>query len=137
MKRVQALKALSNDHHQGLVLAKHAMQAAEEYKPAKMVWAEMTMHFSDVLEPHFQIEEATLAEPLRAAGETELVERLEREHAQLRAFFRPGQARGYEELKAFGELLKAHIRFEERELFEAAQEKLSEHQLQQVEAACR
>jgi hemerythrin-like domain-containing protein len=55
----------------------------------------------------------------------------------IRDLCRPGQARGYEELKAFGELLKAHIRFEERELFEAAQEKLSEEQLQKVEAACR
>jgi|SRR5690554_696697 hemerythrin-like domain-containing protein len=137
MKRVRQLQPLSNDHHQGLVLAKRAMHAADEGKPAEHVWAEMTLHFSDVLEPHFQIEEETLAEPLRSAGETELVERLEREHAQLRAFFRPGQARGYEELKAFGELLKAHIRFEERELFEAAQEKLSEEQLQKVEAACR
>jgi len=136
MKRAQELKALSRDHHQGLVLAKRAMEAAQEYKPAKMVWAEVTMHFSEVLEPHFQIEEKTLVEPLRAAGETSLVDRLETEHAQWRDFFQPGQTRGYEELKAFGELLQAHIRFEERELFEVAQEKLSQEQLDEVEAAC-
>lgn len=136
MKRAEELKSLSRDHHQGLVLAKRAMQAAKEYKPAKMVWAEVTMHFSDVLEPHFQIEEETLVEPLREAGETSLVDRLEREHAQLRGFFQPGQTRGYEELKAFGELLQAHIHFEERELFEVAQKTLSQEQLAQVDAAC-
>jgi hypothetical protein len=55
---------------------------------------------------------------LRAAGETGLVERTLREHRRLRALIADD---GPEGLAPFADLLAAHIRFEEQELFERAQ----------------
>jgi len=37
----------------------------------------------------------------------------------------------------FGDMLERHIRFEERELFEIAQERLSSDALKEIEMACR
>ncbi|GAA0697474.1 hypothetical protein GCM10009104_27220 [Marinobacterium maritimum] len=132
MKRIEELRVLSSDHHRGLVLAKKAHQAADSGLSAEAAWADLEAAFNAELEPHFQVEEQTLIEPLRALGEDTLVAQLEREHAQLRGCFSPEQPRGFDELKHFGELLKAHIRFEERELFEVVQARFSPEQLQLV-----
>ncbi len=135
MKRVEELRVLSSDHHRGLVLAKKAQQAAGSGLSAEVAWADLEAAFKRELEPHFQIEEQTLIEPLRALGEDALVDQLTREHAQLRACFAADWPRGYAALKRFGDLLKAHIRFEERELFEVVQARFSAEQLQAVAAA--
>lgn len=135
MKRVEELRVLSSDHHRGLVLAKNTQHADHSGQSAEVAWAELEATFNAELEPHFRVEEQTLIQPLRALGEDALVDQLEREHAQMRACFNAGQPRGYAELKRFGELLKAHIRFEERELFEVVQARFSAEQLQAVAAA--
>jgi hypothetical protein len=137
MKRAQALRKLSEDHHHGLVLARRARLAAEDGGSftTEEMWKEIEIRFREDLEPHFQVEEKHLAPPLGALGEDRLVTRLEREHRELRVSIRKGDDRSPETLKRFGELLEAHIRFEERELFQAAQERLSEEDLRAVEAA--
>jgi len=41
MKRIQELRDLSDDHHQGLVLARHARKAAageHDQSPSETVW---------------------------------------------------------------------------------------------------
>ena len=78
--------------------------------------------FDAELEPHFQAEEADLLPAMRRAGETALVERTLQEHAALRALLGEGQS---ENLEAFADLLTQHIRFEEKELFERAQQVLA------------
>ena len=58
---------------------------------------------------------------LRKVGETVLAERTLREHSSLRRLINENHT---DNLAAFSELLTAHIRFEEKELFETAQKRL-------------
>lgn len=135
MKRAPQLIPLSDDHHQGLVLARRARQSAAgvgAFTPAQ-AWQEIAVRFGEELEPHFRIEEAVLLPALEAVGESGLTERLRAEHGELRAL--AAEAGGTERLRRFGELLDAHIRFEERELFPLAQEKLTPETLEKVRAA--
>lgn len=121
MKRCDALRALSSEHHHGLVLTvqvKRAIGTAE----AERVWQEVRERFVTELEPHFQAEEVGLLPALEQVGETELVRRTHADHAELRRMIREG---GMQNMADFGELLSQHIRFEERELFEVAQQKIS------------
>ena len=122
MKRVPELRDLSQDHHHGLVLARRARQAAagEEGHEPSAVWLEVEARFASELEPHFQIEETPIDE-----------------HEPLRACVRTGSGRTAADLRRFGELLEQHIRFEEREPFEVAQERLSPEALRAVARACR
>lgn len=120
MKRCPALRELSNQHHHGLVLAKRAVDAAGTTEEGK-VWSGIQAHFITDLEPHFQIEERLLLPALEQVGEHDLVRRTLDDHAQLRHLISQD---GMQAMTEFAELLKQHIRFEERELFEAAQQKL-------------
>lgn len=81
----------------------------------------VTELFERELEPHFQAEERDILPLLVAAGELALVERTLAEHVILRDL--AGQLRSPDAatLARFAELLLAHVRFEERELFESAQ----------------
>lgn len=136
MKRAPELRALSEDHHHGLVLARKAKLAgADEGSAVDAAWAEVEARFEEALEPHFRIEETLLAPPLAAAGERALVERLLAEHAVLRACVAPGAPRTALALVRFGDLLEAHIRFEERELFETAQTRLDAATLRAIAEA--
>ena len=133
MKRVLQLRDLSEDHHHGLVLARKAKLAAS----GQEMWAEVDAAFESELAPHFEIEETFIGPALRDAGEMHLAQRLLDEHAALRRFVTPGCERSLDDLRLFGELLERHIRFEERELFEVAQDKLSSDELEAVANACR
>ncbi len=136
MKRAPELRALSEDHHHGLVLARKAKLAGTDPGAAiDATWAEVEAKFEAELEPHFQIEEELLAPPLAAIGEQALVGRLFVEHAALRACVAAGAPRTREALAGFGDLLEAHIRFEERELFETAQTRLDAGALRAIAEA--
>jgi hypothetical protein len=124
MKRIPQLRALSEDHHHGLVLAQKARRAGsgEAGLVAGDVWIEVEMHFHAELAPHFLIEEPLIAPWL---------------HRALRECLRAGSGRTPADLYRFGELLEDHIRFEERELFETAQRVLTPEALGAVADACR
>jgi hemerythrin-like domain-containing protein len=83
--------------------------------------------FAAELEPHFMIEESSLLPAMAQAGEEALVARTLREHAELRALL--GRVLDPDAdattLLSFADLLSAHVRFEERELFEVAQQRLA------------
>ena len=125
MKRCPALRDLSNEHHHGLVLSKRAKKAAGTDE-AQQVWRGIQARFAANLEPHFQAEEVGLLPALERAGESELVRRTHADHAGLRRLISEDSAQVMVE---FAELLVQHIRFEERELFEVAQQKLSAAEL--------
>lgn len=139
MKRAPELRTLSVDHHHALVLAKKAIEAgrSESVLEIDELWAEVELKFSTELEPHFAIEEKLIEPALRARGHAELADKLNEDHAALRRFKLPGKGGTGEGLRLFGELLVAHIRFEERELFAVAEEVMSAEELAEVESACR
>ena len=136
MKRAPELRALSDEHHRGLVLARKAKKAGVEGGASvRDVWDDVEFQFNTVLEPHFQIEETYIGSNLDAMGQAGMVERLYEEHKALRNFFLPGSGRSSTDLQNFGVLLEKHIRFEERELFEVAQNKLSADVLCDIQKA--
>jgi len=134
VKRSPALRDLSDDHHEGLVLARAAMRATEASREA--TWQRVAERFPTALEPHFAIEEDWLLPPLATCGATEGVARTRAEHAALRAFVAPDAARTLSALHAFGALLHDHIRFEERVLFPDAEARLGAAALAAVAEAC-
>jgi hemerythrin-like domain-containing protein len=138
MRRIAALRDLSDDHHQGLVLARTAKRAAngEGALSAEEAWDELLLKFEQELAVHFQIEEDFLTAPMIAVGESDVVDQLVEEHRALRSFVAPDSDRTIEALARFGLLLEQHIRFEERTFFEIAQERLDDDTLKRVLEAC-
>ena len=128
MKRTRELKPLTSEHHQALLvafqlkkgLAGHAETAgAPRDLPGLLALAR---RFEErVFRTHAQAEEEVLGQHLAAAD----MRRLVSEHGDLRRLVE--SARGAQgpdlrsALAAFAELLERHVRWEERELFPAAE----------------
>lgn len=114
MKRARALIPLSHEHHHSLVAAKRIndlrKEADEEIKQYWLAKRDILMkEFSE----HFSKEEKYLLPLLTGEGEY-LSTKLVNEHRQLlRLLNSDDSASAY----YYADLLKAHIRFEERELF--------------------
>lgn len=123
MKRHEQLQELSREHHLALklaLLARRALTSGEPLQIQAAAQACVTAFVSD-LEPHFVREESDVLPMLAQAGETALVERTLREHAEMRSLAARLTAADRATLERFGALLDAHVRFEERELFDVAQ----------------
>ena len=127
MKRNPRLQGLSSDHHQGLVLARRVAQG-------HLAVGAVRERFDAELEPHFEVEEEVLLPALEAAGEAVLAERTRRDHRALRGLLAGAERGEPGRLAEFAALLEQHIRFEERELFPAAEARLGEEQLDRVRA---
>ena len=100
----------------------------------EVVWEEVLEAFSSHLEPHFQIEEQHLLPALEAIGEASLASRIRQDHAVLRALRESGGS-SRSVIERFGELLDAHIRYEERDVFEATQDRLPASALKAIDSA--
>lgn len=126
MKRCAELLQLSREHYHALKLALDAKKAAAGSDAAAMAQqaAAILTAAAAELEPHFQLEESRLLPAMAAAGCADLVARTLDEHRQLREAVAALAQPSSQVLQRFSELLQAHVRFEERELFEAAQAQL-------------
>lgn len=116
MKRSPALVQLSREHHTALSLALRIEKAGTDSSLAEIA-ATLPALFRGELEPHFQEEERTLLLALKLAGEIAAVERTLQEHARLRELAATISQAPLPAVTEFGLLLRAHVRFEERELF--------------------
>ncbi|PKO88861.1 MAG: hemerythrin HHE cation-binding protein [Betaproteobacteria bacterium HGW-Betaproteobacteria-12] len=123
MKRSPALLQLSREHHTALSLAMRIAKATDQTAQERLL-ATVPALFRGELEPHFQEEERSLLPQLAQAGETALVARTLDEHAQMRALAAAIAGGDAAALAPFGRLLQAHVRFEERELFVVAEQRL-------------
>jgi hypothetical protein len=127
---------VGRNNHRALILAKRAKRATtDQGLSVGDMWSDIEKHYKTDLELHFSIEESHIGVPLKEIGETEIVKRLYEEHETLLSFFQPGTIRSFNDINRFGELLKKHVRFEERELFETAQSKLGLDMLQALDMA--
>lgn len=79
--------------------------------------ADVVRRFARELEPHFRIEEELLLPELMRGPQVALAERTLAEHRKLRAMVTDVEAGAFSALCALADLLEAHVRFEERELF--------------------
>jgi hemerythrin-like domain-containing protein len=112
---------------------------AELSTPAELAaWqSEIQQHVELEIQYHFAAEESYIFPvALKFAELKPLVEELLKEHTELRSCFAQTTKRSLdrEGLRRFAELLTSHIRKEERQLFEAMQEKLSAEELAQIGA---
>ena len=123
MNRSTALQPLSHDHHQGLAFAARLRQAHRAGESAA-AWAEAIGAFwREHLVPHFA-EEEELVLPVLQGAATPVAQQLIREHEAIKAHVTAlGETPvSWEDgLLVFADLLTAHIRFEEREAFPAAE----------------
>jgi len=136
LKRREELQALSEDHHNGLVIAVRCQRLAEGTFDADRseFWASVTEFWRLQIAPHFEVEEEYLLPALRTLGEAEMAERIVREHVRLRAMIgetAPTNA----QLLDFGQLLHDHIRYEERVVFASTQNLLDANTLTEIRRA--
>ena len=126
MKRHPDLLQLSREHYGALKLARDARRAAESGAPGAV--AALAQHVVQVfpveLDPHFCVEEQGILVLLAKAGEHAPVARTLADHAELRRLAKALATPDADTLLRFSELLATHVRFEEREVFEAAQTSL-------------
>lgn len=123
MKRHPDLVSLSREHHAALKLARDAKRAADsgDAREIQRLAQHVASRFAAELDPHFRVEENGLLVSLAQAGEHDLVRRTLAEHGALRDLIAALQPPDAQTLWRFAELMTTHVRFEERELFEAAQ----------------
>jgi hemerythrin-like domain-containing protein len=136
MKRDLGFWGLTSDHHHALVLARRARLASEGTGPVspEAAWREVVDDWRASIAAHFDAEERLLLPALGRVGESALVARTLAEHAGLRRVIGEPPEDRREALERFAELLDAHVRFEERELFEIAQARLTPGELDAIAA---
>ena len=123
MKRHERLRPLSRDHHHTLKLARR-LQGEE---PGDALQSELVAHRPG-LAAHFAAEESIGRQALaQCPADTllgEQLERMEREHRRIEELLAEvlDGAGDQASCHRLGELLVAHVRFEERELFNRLQE---------------
>ncbi|MEZ4321827.1 MAG: hemerythrin domain-containing protein [Myxococcota bacterium] len=133
MKRDPRLRGLSEDHHHALFLARKIRLALEagEGKHAEELTAS---GWTEELAPHLEAEEEVLVPAMQAAGMHVLAARILTDHAALSDARARGLAGDAEQLARFAEVLVEHVRFEERVVFPAVEEGLSNEALAAVSA---
>jgi len=145
MLRDKSLIPLSRQHQKALALCVRIDRGQPIPDADLEAWqAEIEQHFEQEIKFHFAAEEQV---PFPAARDfpelVPLVEELIADHAALRESFSQSEARrmSAESLTAFARQLSAHIRKEERQLFERLQQLMSPAELaslgEQLEAALR
>ena len=141
MKRHKALQSLSHEHYHGLRLAQLIKVGSPEYKGLPRTMSEKKLYtikfFEENLIPHFKKEEEILFPLSRKKNsnvEKQINELIE-EHKKIGLLIDKLKisTKPEVELDHLGKLLDAHIRKEERELFQIIQEILTENELENLE----
>jgi iron-sulfur cluster repair protein YtfE (RIC family) len=132
LKRHEALQPLSRQHHFGLLFCWKLRKGFATGIAIERMAAYRDWFFQTEIVPHFAEEEAVVF-PILKSGHP-LVERALEEHDRLRELFttQTGIEASLQELES---LLQKHIRFEERQLFEAIQEVATPEELRAVASA--
>ena len=136
MLRDTSLVPLSRQHQHALALCVRIDRASPVPEAELSTWqAEITLHFQNEIGIHFEAEERVVFPAARKFQELlPLLDELLTDHAVLREFFAKAEARHMSatELSAFGQRMSAHIRKEERQLFERLQQLLSQDELSRL-----
>ncbi|MGD0507603.1 MAG: hemerythrin domain-containing protein [Terriglobales bacterium] len=136
MLRDPSLVPLSRQHQHALALCVRIERALREGAVDLEVWQpEIRQHFADEVQFHFAAEEKVLFPAARRFPDlAALAEELSSEHERLREYFVHAEqgAMNQGELEAFAKLLSAHIRKEERQLFEDLQKRMRPEELRSL-----
>jgi len=138
MLRDKSLVPLSRQHQHALALCVRINRAPLASEREVQAWqVEVEQHFALEIQHHFAAEEKDVFPVARQHAElVPLVEELLAEHVRLREFFEQARVRSLEgpALRQFAEMLSAHIRKEERQLFEEMQKQMGSADLQRLGA---
>jgi hypothetical protein len=134
VKRSEALRSLSRDHHKALSVAQQLRRATD----GKQAAALFQPFWEEHCRIHFRVEEEVLLPTWALLGTVDDAgaSRLAREHLAIRAaalelIERPDLELAHD----LGESLAGHVRFEERELFGLIEEDLTDAQLERLAQA--
>jgi hypothetical protein len=143
MKRHEALHPLSHDHQNALARALRLRRVRDSGEDARRAERTSFVEFANTrLLPHFEEEERLLERAAELAPASTALQaardRMDVEHAAFRAEFarleRDADVPNGNVLYLLGEQLTAHIRFEERELFQLLQHELGDQLTDLVDA---
>ena len=129
IKRHKALHGLSKEHHQGLMLCFKIRHGIKLGVAGERIKKYCEWFWEAHLVPHFKEEEQFVFPVLGKADP--LVERALQEHQHLEALFQQSQD-DYDYLRKIEKDLEAHIRFEERVLFNKLQDVATADALQMI-----
>lgn len=128
MQRSLVLQPLSREHHSALKLAKACERAAVSSDAGEVgrACSRAIEAGTAELKAHFSVEERTLLPLLDGTPDQPLAERTLADHRQLVALLDELQRHDAATLGRFGRCLAAHVRFEERELFPALENRMKQ-----------
>lgn len=129
IKRNEFLKAISREHHHGLLLSwKIRAGIKKEVDPIR-IKNYLDWFYTEHLLPHFEIEEKYIFPIL--GNENEFVKKALSEHQRLMQLFE-SKTDLIKNIQLIADEVESHIRFEERVLFNKIQEVATENQLLQI-----
>ncbi len=134
MKRNPNLVNLSAEHHDGLVIALRIKKAVAKLDDLSIV-LDYTLHVWPTLKHHFNQEEDNFFLFPQIDSKHPLLKRMLDEHNEFERIIQrlsTGTGRLKDDLLSFSELLKNHIRFEERVLFPYMEEILSQDEINKI-----
>lgn len=129
IQRHSALQPLSREHHQGFLLCWKIREGLKRNVLPERIKAHSDWFWETHLAEHFEAEEKYLF-PILPAG-NENVKRALEEHQKIKLLFHTKDNLA-ENLNHIAAELEAHIRFEERVLFNEIQEVATEAEMQAV-----
>jgi hemerythrin-like domain-containing protein len=137
MKRAQALRQLSRDHHKALFIAQRLRRAEEPDIEA------LALEFLDFWrfhgQPHFRVEEEVLLPAYErvASAEEKPVVRVLTDHVTIRRRAADIEAgvKSLRSLRELGTILEEHVRHEERVLFPGIEQALPASELESLARA--
>ncbi|MEK6481756.1 hemerythrin domain-containing protein [Catalinimonas sp. 4WD22] len=129
IKRSQAIQPLSREHHHSLLLCWKIRTGIRKNIELDRIKKYANWFFEKHISPHFEIEEKYIYPVL--GNENELVKKALAEHRRLTRLFENDEELE-KSLSRIEEELEAHIRFEERILFNEVQNIASEEQLNKI-----
>lgn len=127
LKRHEALKPLSKDHHHGLLLCWKIREGRKKQISDERIKAYTDHFYESQLIPHFRFEEKEIFVLL--GDDHPLIKRAKREHILLEKLF-TDTSNLERSLSEIEKQLEKHIRFEERILFSEIQQEASEEKLE-------
>ena len=126
IKRNENLKAISREHHHGLLLSWKIRNGIKKEIAPERIKAYLDWFYVEHLLPHFELEEKYEFPIL--GNENELVKKALTEHRRLVRLFE-SENTNMKNLIQIEEELESHIRFEERILFNEIQTVATQEQL--------
>lgn len=130
IKRHPALQPLSRQHHFGLLFSWKLRKGFSKNVAIERIQEYAKWFYKHEIKPHFSDEEKYLFPILNE--DHELIERALKEHRRIKRLFSDTK-NPEKSLSRLEEELDAHIRFEERILFNEIQKVATEAQLQKVD----